>query len=181
MRRLSAGIVVPAVFSAAITLVCASAGSVADGAEAQAGKKTLHTIPEDGIGNAGGMRPNKMVRDLMAAHPGEEVIICVAGCFDNRDRVVYARPIEVWPSPEVPAAALAPEQGSFEPAAAEATPAADEELPRFVPTAGAEISEAAVPAASEPEAAPQEQPSDGGDAPASDAEPSEPESASQPQ
>jgi hypothetical protein len=57
--------------------------------------KNLNTIPEDGLGAEVGMGPNnRLVRKLIAARPNEDLIICVAGCFSGRDRVVYAQPIE---------------------------------------------------------------------------------------
>ena len=50
------------------------------------------------------MGPNNgLVRKLMAARPNEDLIICVAGCFSGRDRVVYAQPTEK----QIPKAAAA--------------------------------------------------------------------------
>lgn len=63
--------------------------------DSNAGAKNLNTIPEDGLGAEVGMGPNnRLVRKLIAARPNEDLIICVAGCFSGRDRVVYAQPIE---------------------------------------------------------------------------------------
>src|SRR4029079_5928240 len=63
--------------------------------DSKAGARNLNTIPEDGLGAEVGMGPNnRLVRKLIAARPNEDLIICVAGCFSGRDRVVYAQPIE---------------------------------------------------------------------------------------
>lgn len=57
--------------------------------------KNLNTVPLDGfssnIGNGG---ESRLVRQLMAARPNEDLVICIAGCFSGRDRVVYAQPID---------------------------------------------------------------------------------------
>lgn len=57
---------------------------------------SLTTVPIDNLGSeTTGMGPNgRLVRELMAARPNEDLIICVAGCFSGRDRVVYAQPME---------------------------------------------------------------------------------------
>jgi hypothetical protein len=61
----------------------------------QRGAKNLNTIPEDGLdsGNVAGP-DNLLVRQLLSARPNEDLVICVAGCFSGRDRVVYAQPSE---------------------------------------------------------------------------------------
>ena len=57
--------------------------------------KNLNTIPEDGLGAENVAGPdNLLVRQLLAARPKEDIVICVAGCFSGRDRVVYAQPAE---------------------------------------------------------------------------------------
>lgn len=57
--------------------------------------KNLNTIPEDGMGSVNVAGPdNLLVRRLLAARPNEDLVICVAGCFSGRDRVVYAQPAE---------------------------------------------------------------------------------------
>jgi len=57
--------------------------------------KNLNTIPEDGMTPANVAGPdNLLVRRLLAARPNEDLVICVAGCFSGRDRVVYAQPAE---------------------------------------------------------------------------------------
>lgn len=37
---------------------------------------------------------NALVRRLMAERPNEDLVICIAGCFSGRDRVVYAQPAD---------------------------------------------------------------------------------------
>jgi hypothetical protein len=57
--------------------------------------KNLNTIPEDGLDAENVAGPdNLLVRQLLAARPKEDIVICVAGCFSGRDRVVYAQPAE---------------------------------------------------------------------------------------
>ncbi len=57
--------------------------------------KNLNTIPEDGMTPANVAGPdNLLVRRLLASRPNEDLVICVAGCFSGRDRVVYAQPAE---------------------------------------------------------------------------------------
>jgi hypothetical protein len=57
--------------------------------------KNLNTIPEDGLDPVNGTGPdNLLVRQLLAARSKEDIVICVAGCFSGRDRVVYAQPAE---------------------------------------------------------------------------------------
>ncbi len=57
--------------------------------------KNLNTIPEDGMTPVNVAGPdNILVRRLLAARPNEDLVICVAGCFSGRDRVVYAQPAE---------------------------------------------------------------------------------------
>jgi hypothetical protein len=71
--------------------------------DSNTGTRNLNTVPEDGLGVESTMSPNNgLVRRLMAARPNEDLIICVAGCFSGRDRVVYAQPIEK-PMPKAPA------------------------------------------------------------------------------
>ncbi|MEQ1653524.1 MAG: hypothetical protein ABL897_13625 [Hyphomicrobium sp.] len=57
--------------------------------------KQLHTIPEDGIGDNKWLSgATRAVREIMAKRPKEDLIICVAGCVETQDRVVYAQPTE---------------------------------------------------------------------------------------
>ena len=68
------------------------AGAAAD---PQTTGKNLNTIPEDGLGAENVAGPdNLLVRQLLTARPKEDIVICVAGCFSGRDRVVYAQPAE---------------------------------------------------------------------------------------
>lgn len=56
--------------------------------------KNLNSVPLDGFGVQAGMGSSVLVRQLSAARPNEDLVICVAGCFSGRDRVVYAQPID---------------------------------------------------------------------------------------
>lgn len=57
--------------------------------------KGLNSVPIDGLGSRDKIGANnRLVRQLMAARPNEDLVICVAGCFSDRDRVVYAQPID---------------------------------------------------------------------------------------
>jgi hypothetical protein len=57
--------------------------------------KNLNTVPDDGLGPDVAKGPNsRLVRQLLAARPNEDLIICIAGCFSGHDRIVYAQPIE---------------------------------------------------------------------------------------
>lgn len=58
-------------------------------------QKGLNTVPIDGLGPRNTLGPNNfLVRQMMAARPNEDLVICVAGCFSDRDRVVYAQPMD---------------------------------------------------------------------------------------
>jgi hypothetical protein len=63
--------------------------------------KKLNTVPEDGMGDKewlGGL--TRVAREIMAKRPNEDLIICIAGCVDKQDRVVFAQPAEpVRPKP----------------------------------------------------------------------------------
>lgn len=63
--------------------------------------KKLNTIPEDGMGDKewlGGL--TRVAREIMAKRPNEDLIICIAGCVETQDRVVFAQPAEpVRPKP----------------------------------------------------------------------------------
>jgi hypothetical protein len=57
--------------------------------------QNLNTVPLDGSNAqtaSGG--ESSLVRQLIAARPNEDLVICIAGCFSGRDRVVYAQPID---------------------------------------------------------------------------------------
>jgi len=56
--------------------------------------KNLNSVPLDGLEDANGIESSRLVRQLTAARPNEDLVICIAGCFSGRDRVVYAQPID---------------------------------------------------------------------------------------
>lgn len=57
--------------------------------------KILYTIPEDGMGsNDLVSASSRLVRDEIAAHPNEDLIICIAGCRPGPDRIVYSQPAD---------------------------------------------------------------------------------------
>ena len=112
--------------SASPETVTANAPASATEGAAPGEAKRLHTIPEDGVEGAEISAPNKFVRELMAKRPNEDMVVCIAGCFSNRDRVVYAQPTELPPAPKpAPVAESAPVP---KPSAA-AKPAADTTKP----------------------------------------------------
>ena len=94
--------------------------------------KALNTTPEDGLDQQNGMRANKMVRALMVEHPNEDLTICVAGCYDERSRVIYMRPSEPKQKMVSKAEAEMPAEET-----AEAPKAVDQAKPAFVPTSAA--------------------------------------------
>lgn len=70
----------------------APAGPAAD---PQNTANNLNTVPEDGMGSPNRAGPdNALIRKLIASRPNEDLVICVAGCFSDRDRVVYAQPAD---------------------------------------------------------------------------------------
>jgi hypothetical protein len=57
--------------------------------------ENLNTVPVDEFSSRNIAGPDSgLVRRLMAARPNEDLVICVAGCFSGRDRVVYAQPTD---------------------------------------------------------------------------------------
>ena len=73
------------------------------------GPKILHTIPLDGGGSEEIPASSRLVRDVIAVHPHEDLIICIAGCKPGQDRVVYAQPSDPQAKPApVPVAETAP-------------------------------------------------------------------------
>jgi hypothetical protein len=60
----------------------------------QPAAKNLNSVPIDGLEDANGIESSRLVRQLTAARPNEDLVICIAGCFSGRDRVVYAQPID---------------------------------------------------------------------------------------
>lgn len=63
-------------------------------ADDQLPEKNLNSVPLDGLGSDVGVSSSPVVRQLTAARPNEDLVICIAGCFSGRDRVVYAQPID---------------------------------------------------------------------------------------
>jgi hypothetical protein len=137
--------------------------------------KILYTIPEDGMGsNELVPASSRLVRDEVAAHPGEDLIICLAGCRPGPDRIVYSQPADAQagpttPAPEANAESQIPQANSpadvpkAKAAAAEPAPSSGTaRLPQFVPTnapsqaqteKAAKASEKAEPAAADAPAA----------------------------
>lgn len=60
----------------------------------QPATRNLNSVPIDGLEDANGIESSRLVRQLTAARPNEDLVICIAGCFSGRDRVVYAQPID---------------------------------------------------------------------------------------
>lgn len=53
----------------------------------------LNSVPEDGASirsQPGSDSP--LVKQILAARPNEDLVICIAGCYEGRNRVVYAQP-----------------------------------------------------------------------------------------
>ncbi|MFN0218886.1 MAG: hypothetical protein ACKVP4_08755 [Hyphomicrobium sp.] len=69
-------------------------------------EKQLHTIPEDGETVGAFDFVPRWLRALLDSRPNEDLIVCIAGCSPNRDRVVYAR-LKEKPDP-APQAAVTP-------------------------------------------------------------------------
>lgn len=69
---------------------------VAAGAsDTQLPAKNLNSVPLDGFSaRTTNAATSPLVRKLIAARPNEDLVICVAGCFSDRDRVVYAQPVD---------------------------------------------------------------------------------------
>lgn len=117
-------------------------------------EKRLHTVPEDGDATSAFEFVPKWLRDLLASRPLEDLVVCIAGCSQNRDRVVYARlketpepkpvaagegaPKKIEAPSDAPAAAPEAPVSSAEPPADDAGKAAGDgaaaEQPAFVPT-----------------------------------------------
>lgn len=53
----------------------------------------LNTVPEDGaMARSVQMQDSPWVKRVLVARPNEDLVICIAGCYSGRDRVVYAQP-----------------------------------------------------------------------------------------
>jgi hypothetical protein len=112
MRRFLVSSLSPALVAAVLALAAPGAATAEDAAlqriasegtqaistgasEATApARRNLNTVPEDGEPQNALGPNNAFVRELLAARPNEDLIICVAGCSNDRDRVVYAQPAE---------------------------------------------------------------------------------------
>ena len=134
-------------------------------ATAEAPKKSLHTVPEDGMVTPDPMAATtKAVRDLLMSRSKEDLVICVAGCSPSLDRVVYAQPSELPPLAPAPvakpiAATDAPAAGQkdadAEPSKPQADAApADAVLPQLVPSMAVPKASDEAPADNPPDAAP---------------------------
>jgi hypothetical protein len=132
--------------SAESPAVESSADSEPDATDVSGGKQ-LYTIPEDGMGDDAWMSAaTRIVRELTARRPKEDLVICIGGCLEKQDRVVYAQAAESPAAAPVSAASdPAPAGGmsSADPAvetapaigaAAKATVSGDMKTPGFVPS-----------------------------------------------
>ncbi|HML28839.1 MAG TPA: hypothetical protein PKE16_08380 [Hyphomicrobium sp.] len=53
----------------------------------------LNSVPEDGTASRDlPGSDGALVKQILAARPNEDVVICIAGCYSGRNRVVYAQP-----------------------------------------------------------------------------------------
>ncbi len=55
--------------------------------------KNLNSVPESSSSvESTQAQDSPFVKQILAARPNEDLVICIAGCFSGRDRVVYAQP-----------------------------------------------------------------------------------------
>lgn len=137
--------------------------AAAAGTAKPAGNKPLHTVPEDGSGSEDMSASSRIVREVVAAHPNEDLVICIAGCRPGIDRVIYAQPAD--PMAKAAAVAVTQEPSVEQPAVAQDAPAAPTVV-NATPETPAVQSEAAAPdvqpaAPDAKQAAKPETPSDG--------------------
>lgn len=134
--------------------------SAADGAAPVAsaqqpgGKTSLYTVPEDGAPADDVPAGSRIVRSLLASHPGQDLTICIAGCRPDMDPIVYAQPTSVVPKPPVAAApAPAPQTPIAEAPAGEAISQSSETPAQDTAPSGAqsETSGRMEPTAAQPE------------------------------
>jgi hypothetical protein len=60
--------------------------------------KNLNTVPEDGASvRSVQMQDSPWVKRILASRPNEDLVICIAGCYSGRDRVIYAQPTTIPP------------------------------------------------------------------------------------
>ncbi len=64
------------------------------GADAYVPKeKNLNSVPESSSSvESAPAEDSPFVKQILASRPNEDLVICIAGCFSGRDRVVYAQP-----------------------------------------------------------------------------------------
>jgi hypothetical protein len=90
---------IPIAVADAPTPVPANSAAAAEQPGAQPGKpsgKRLFTVPEDGMGDDHWLSgATSVVREIMLKRPKEDLVICVAGCVEKQDRVVYAQPADL--------------------------------------------------------------------------------------
>lgn len=68
-------------------------------------EKNLYSVPEDGPSIRSVKTPDSpLVKQILASRPDEDLVICIAGCYSGRDRVVYAQP-----ALKLPRASLGPQ------------------------------------------------------------------------
>jgi hypothetical protein len=103
-------------FSALAVLAGLSVSALFSGVAIAEPSKNLNSIPEDGVGTEAPKGPdNSLIRSLVTARPNEDLIICVAGCFSGRDRVVYAQPVDKAAPVVAPAAPAMPKAPDAKP------------------------------------------------------------------
>jgi hypothetical protein len=102
-----------------------SSSSPSADASSEPPARNLNTIPEDGLGNSVWLSgATRVVREITAKRPNEDLVICIAGCVEKQDLVVFAQPAEVVPKkPDETTSDAAPV--SAKPATAVAFPARD--------------------------------------------------------
>jgi hypothetical protein len=60
--------------------------------------KNLESIPADGLGDTAWLSgATRIVREITQKRPNEDLVICIAGCVERQDRVVFAQPSELMP------------------------------------------------------------------------------------
>jgi hypothetical protein len=67
-------------------------------ASSEPSEKSISTIPEDGLGDVEWLSGStRIVREITLKRPAEDLVICIAGCVDKQDRVVFAQPTDMTP------------------------------------------------------------------------------------
>lgn len=111
MRRSFAFLKLSIVAVAALSLTSYPlTGSFAeDGEAATVQPKRLHTIPEDGFSAVMSIQLTPKVEKILNARASEDLVICVGGCPENRDIVVYAQPSNKAHTTNIHPAAASPD------------------------------------------------------------------------